>query len=336
MMKSSSKSHKLLATTILTLFILSAFTLSGFTIATMDDQADRQLPPNEGPGAGSAYGIPNAGGEDGEQSADEEEESSTEPVNVIKNGDFEKPWETSDVAPDWEPYNNGRAEFGWYDEQWLEAVHGGEHAQLMEIFHVEANVLDRIIAVHQTVDVVPDAKYDLTIHALMRSQAPAGDRNKYEVEMHWGIDLLGEGNYDNVTVWHPMPLTEQFRLGSTGKFPEDVPLFYEIITGTVYTTDTNRITLFIRGLKKFSTGTEVNFDIDNVALVGPPPGTGPVVVVTPETPTTTSTEESSSLPTSGAILSENVSAGALILGGLVLVVLGTGAAVSLLQSQKER
>jgi hypothetical protein len=153
--------------------------------------------------------------------------------------------------------------------------------------------------------------------------------------MHWGVDFYGEGNYDNVEVWHLMPLTEQYRLGSTGEFPEDVPLFYEVITGTVFTTDTNKITLFIRGLKKFPTGTEVNFDLDDVSLVGPSPGAAqPDPTATPETPATPTPEENN-LPTSGAILPKNISAGALALGGLILIVLGASAAAGLLYNREQ-
>ena len=134
-----------------------------------------------------------------------------------------------------------------------------------------------------------------------------------------------------------MPLKEQFRLGSAGEFPDVVPLTYEIITGTVFTTNTNKITLFIRGLKKFPTGTEVNFDLDDVTLVGPPPGAAaqPTATATSETPAVTPTPEQNNLPTSGATLPQNVSAGALILGGMLLIVLGTSAAVALLYKREE-
>lgn len=261
--------------------------------------------------------------------------------NLIKNGDFEKPWEPlNGIAPDWVPYHNGQAFFGWYDEQWLEAVHKGEHAQLMEIDETEADILDRVIAIHQTVDVAPNSEYQLTIYAIMRTDAPAELRNKSEYEMHWGIDKWGEGNYDNVEEWVHMPLTEQLRIGSNGTFPEDIPLFYERISDTVRTgPDTNRITLFIRGLKKFSTGTEVNFDVDDVSLVGPAPGTT-VIIVPAQTADTVDAaapaEESSSLPQSGATLAVSPSLGTFLIGGLILIVLGATATASLLlRNRKE-
>ena len=264
MIKPSSKTSKFLVTIILALLILLVFGLSGFTISTITPKGDAYL------------ALPELG-----------EETPSERINVIKNSGFEERQEANiDLPTAWETFTNGRATFGFYDETWPEAILNGEHAQLMEISIVEANVLDRVIAVHQTVQVNPTSQYDLTIYAIMRSQAPLGDRNKSEFEMHWGIDYFGEGNYDNVKEWHFMPLKEQFRLGSAGEFPDDVPLTYEIITGTVFTTNTNKITLFIRGLKKFPTGTEVNFDLDDVTLVGPLPGAAaqPTATATSETP----------------------------------------------------
>ncbi len=290
------------------------------------------------------------------QGAEYEAEAKAEPetVNVIKNGDFDKPWEfMNGVAPDWNPYDNGLANFGWYDEQWAEAVRKGRgHAQLLEIHETEPNALDRTIAIYQTVDVASNAQYELTIYAIMRTDAALPDRNKYEYEMHWGIDPWGEGNYGNVETWAPMPLTEQNRIGSNAAYPEDIPLLYERITGTVRTgANTNSITLFIRGLKKFSYGTEVDFDIDDVSLVGPPPGIVlPAAHVSqsqpaPSAPVTTETaaaddvvapaEETNILPPSGATLSSNPSLGIVAIGGLVLVILGATATAGLLAKRKE-
>ena len=265
---------------------------------------------------------------------DEGEEVQPDMVDVISNGDFEKLWQPlNGVAPDWEPYSNGQAHFGWYDESWVEAVRKGQgHAQLMEIFQVEGDILDRVIAIYQTVEVAPNSDYELTIYAIMRTDAAAVFRNQSEFEMHWGIDPYGEGNYNNVEEWVLMPLTEQNRTGSTP--PEEVPLVYEQVTGTVSTGDTNRVTLFIRGLKKFPNNTEVNFDVDDVSLVGPPPGAvpptepdGPIVVVTPTT--------GEDLPQTGAVLSQSASIGVIAFGGLVLVIIGAFATASLLDDRKK-
>lgn len=174
-------------------------------------------------------------------------------ANIIRNGDFELPFPKDGVAPEWTAFDNGRAHFGWYEELWPEAVHRGRRAQLMEIFEMEANVLERVMAIQQTVTVLPNSTYSLTMYTIMRSSADAYVRDRFEVEMHWGVDPLGEGNYENVTEWVPMYLDEQVRLGSTAPYPDDIPLVYERITGTIRSgADTRAITLFIRGMKKFS------------------------------------------------------------------------------------
>lgn len=301
-MKQSAQRNKVLATVLLTFLFLSVFLISGFTIATFDKTIGRELPPNQGGG-----------------------------VNLLKNPGFEErdPNGNNGVALNWLPYSNGQAHSSWYDETWVEAVRTGKRAQLMEIFEVEANVLDRVIAIHQTVDVTSNSTYSLTINAIMRTQTQAQDRNKHEVEMHWGVDFSGQGNYDNVQTWNLMPLTEQFRLGSTGEFPDDKPLFYQTVTGTIQTGSSNRITLFIRGLKKFPTGSEVNFDVDDVSLVGAGAAPQPLVPTTGQANPAVPNQQSNNLPTSGAILPRNVSGGALAVSGLVLIALGIGAVVGL-------
>jgi hypothetical protein len=255
-------------------------------------------------------------------------------VNVIRNGDFEQlPWPEDGIAPEWEGYNNGQAHFGWYEELWPEAVFEGFRAQLMEIFEHDDTVQNRVIAVYQTVDVAQDSEYHLSMQTILRSSAPPEARNSYEAEMHWGIDPSGTGDYENVETWIPMELTEQYRLGSNGEFPDDVPLFYELITGTVQTGDSSQITLFIRGLKKFPTNVEVNMDIDNVELIGPDPGTAQVVSV-PEADQPTA-EEDKDLPTTGAILSRPGSVGILVFGSLVVIIAGTAAVLGLLGHRRD-
>jgi len=304
MLKLSPQKSRLSGVLIISFFILAAFIISGFTISTFDPAINRKLPPSQGSGQ----------------------------VDVIKNGSFEQRDSNTKngVALDWKPYSNGQAWFGWYDETWPEAIRTGQHAQLLEVYQVEANILDRVIAIHQTVDVVSNASYNLTIHSIMRSQAPAQDRNKNEFELHWGVDTSGEGNYDNVQVWNRMPLTEQFRLGSTGKYPEDVRLFYETITSTIQTTGTNRITLFIRGLKKFPTGTEINFDVDDVSLIGPQPSAVQPTSTPTSTAATANATPPAAIPATGTVQTRNVSGGVLAMGGLVLIMLGASATVRLL------
>lgn len=239
-------------------------------------------------------------------------------VDVITNGGFEERGEPDGIAAGWETYSNGQAEFGWYDEQWPEAVRMGEHAQLMEIDDFYADVTDRVIAVHQTVDVATNADYDLTLYAIMRTDARMEDRNNFEYEMQWGVDPFGTGNIENVEQWVVMPLTEQLRIGSNGDFPDDEPLRYEVVTGTIRTgADNSRITLFIRGIKKFATGVEADFNVDDVSLVGPAPGS-----TISNIPQAAPPDENSPLPVTGLAAEATASVPTLLFGGLVLLMLG--------------
>ncbi len=294
--------------------------------------------------------------------------------NVIKNGDFENN-PTSSVAAYWQPYSNGQAHFGWYDEQWPEAVHTGQHSQLMEIFQVEGPTPDRVIAIYQTVEVVPNTVYNLTFFAMLRTDAPIELRNKGQYSMDWGIDYSGQGKYHLVQQWQPITLTEQLRIGSnTVSVDEPGRLFFEQVSGTILTGSSRRLSLFIRGVKHEPTGTEVNFNIDDVTLLGPyplPPTPTPTPTGTPtspptETPSPTPTRtptptatliptplppvnpplpvtgeqavppaEPEPLPAAGAVLTQNLSPGVVFLGGVILVVLGAYAAHSLVTKHKK-
>jgi hypothetical protein len=294
--------------------------------------------------------------------------------NVIKNGDFEQN-PTSSVATHWQPYSNGQAHFGWYDEKWAEAIHSGQHSQLLEIFQVEGPVPDRVIGIYQTVQVVPNTVYNLTFFAMLRTDAPIELRNQDQYGMDWGIDYTGQGKYHLVQQWQPMTMTEQLRIGSnTVSNDEPKRLFFEQFTGTIFTGNNRQLTLFIRGVKREPTGTEVNFNIDDVALLGPyplPPTATPTPTGTPTfpftptpSPTGTSTPTPSAtliptpvptlnpplpvtgdqavppnqpnpLPAAGAAPLPNLSPGTIFFGGATLLILGVYALKNLLAKQKK-
>jgi hypothetical protein len=287
-------------------------------------------------------------------------------TNAIRNGDFEQN-PVSNVATYWQPYSNGQAHFGWYDEKWAEAVHSGAHSQLMEIFQVDNAAPDRVIGIYQTVNVIPNSVYNLTMFALMRTDMPIDLRNQGQYGMDWGVDYTGQGKYHLVQSWVPMTVTEQLRVGSnTISGGEPKHLFFELITGTIYTANSNKITLFIRGVKREPTGVEVNFNVDDVSLLGPyppPPTPTPLPTVTPTfiplptltptpTPTATITPVSApplpitgddavpppsqnNLPSAGAILPKDNPFSALVWGGLLLIVLGASAVVGVLWQRKQ-
>jgi hypothetical protein len=251
-------------------------------------------------------------------------------TNVIQNGSFEDN-PTSSIATHWQPYDNGSAHYGWYLEQWPEAVHSGKSSQLMEIFEVSKP--NRVMAIYQTVPVQPHANYQLTFQALMRSDAPVELRNQGDYAMAWGVDDSGRSKYHRVETWHNMPLTEQLRIGSNGPSNDNTRLYFEIITATIFTGNADTISLFIRGEKVTHTGTEVNFNIDDVSLVGPYPVAPPAVVGATAEPAAAESPPAAdpAMPSAGGVLSQTVSGGTLALGGLVLSVLGVGAVVGLLK-----
>lgn len=251
-------------------------------------------------------------------------------VDVIRNGSFEQRRDPSNgVAEDWEPYSNGQAEFGWYDEQWPEAVRMGNYSQLLEIDDVYTDATDRVIAIYQTVDVATNADYELTLYAIMRTDARLEDRNHFEYEMQWGVDPFGEGNIENVQQWVVMPLTEQLRIGSNGEYPDNEPLTFEVVTGTIRTGASNsRISLFIRGVKKFATTAEVDFNIDDVSLVGPAPGS-----TISNIPQAAPPDEDSPLPVTGLTAEARTSIPTLLFGGLVLLMLGGVATIKMLRRE---
>lgn len=314
MNKPSARISQLAGSVIVALLMVSALALSGFTIANLDQPSASVLTPPPAPALQLA--------------------------NVIRNGDFEQN-PRSDIATHWEPYDNGQAHFGWYAERWPEAVHSGQSSQLMEIFEVFGYAPNRVMAIYQTVDVVPNANYQLTIHALMRSDAPAPLRNKGDYAMRWGVDYGGRGKYHRVETWVTMPISEQLRLGSAGPADEAEHLFFQRITGTIFTGNSNKISLFINGEKINPTGTEVNFNVDDVSLVGPypvaPPQTAsPAQPIIPAAATGSDAApppaEEKSLPNAGTILPDRNSPRIVVaLGSLVLVLLGLKATWGLMR-----
>ncbi len=203
-------------------------------------------------------------------------ESSIPLANVIRNGDFELWSNGNEVATYWQPFSNGNAHFGWYNELWREAIHSGSHAQEMEIEREDWGVNYRVIAINQTVDVRPNFTYTLTIHVMMRSNTAFDQRNRGDYAMDWGISYAGPSDYNavelNGTGWFNINLPEQARLGSLSPTALDAKLLtYSQVRAFIYTGSQKKITLFIRGVKKDASEGEANFNVDDVSLIGSSP-----------------------------------------------------------------
>ncbi len=204
--------------------------------------------------------------------------------NVIYNGDFEAEWpEWQGVAPGWHSFDNGEAHFSWYNDKWYKVVYQGEQAQLIEIVNDGGKVY-RAGGIYQSVNVVPWAEYELTIHALLRSDEGNEEDSEFGYAMEYGIDYYGGDNWEFVHEWTPMPLPEYPR-----QDPKDEHTYeYSVFTTRIIPVS-DKLTLFIRGNKKWPNYSEGNFDIDAVSLRGtgkppsyaPTPAPGPPIVMLP-------------------------------------------------------
>ncbi len=188
------------------------------------------------------------------------------PGNVITNGGFENGFvEGQGVGVGWGRFDNGNGNAGWYDDTWFKVVYEGEHAQLLELR--DNPEPDRYVGIFQTVTVVPDAEYVLTLHGLVRSDEGSVEASNYGYRMQYGIDLKGGTDWQSSDVtWVELPWDEQPRQDPTGQNVYRM----ESYTTTVKT-EGDKLTLFIRGWKKWPGITEGNYDIDGVSLVGPRP-----------------------------------------------------------------
>lgn len=191
--------------------------------------------------------------------------------NVIVNGSFDDPnWPPeSGLAPGWSPFDNGSAHFGWYRDTWFKVVYDGENAQLIEI-KTDSGQGDRYAGIFQTVSVVPGAEYELTIHGLVRSDPGSGKASDYGYVMQYGLDYNGGQEWTAVQNWVDLPFPEH---------PREDPDGSNVYNYGTYTTRIiptgSRLTLYIRGWKKWISPDEGNFDVDAISLRG---AGGPVAV----------------------------------------------------------
>jgi hypothetical protein len=205
------------------------------------------------------------------------------PGNVIVNGGFEEGFlEGQGVGVGWGRFQNGNVFAGWYDDTWTKVVFEGKHAQLLELRG--AKELDRYVGISQSVNVVPNADYVLTLHGLVRSDSGSPQESNFGFRMQYGIDYTGGIDWQSPNIkWVELPWDDQPREDKTG----DVQYRMESYTATVRA-QSAKLTLFIRGWKKWADDVEGNYDIDGVSLVGPRGAAPPPATAAPSQPTATS------------------------------------------------
>lgn len=214
--------------------------------------------------------------------------------NLINNGDFEGGFSSTGAGNHWEIFQNGAAMFGWYDDTWLPVVISGTHTQLIEISR--STKTDSFAGIYQTVRTVPGANYYFSMGGLVRSTEGDIKLSDYGYRILLAFDQKGGSDWQALDekAWIELPWDEQLRISDTFR--------KEYFTKTV-TAEGNNLTVFIRCWKKWANNGEGDFDVDEIRLVGPIPGTATPpaqATVTPAVTPSASAEPTAQLPVSGA------------------------------------
>jgi hypothetical protein len=154
---------------------------------------------------------------------------------------------------------------GWNFDDWEPVVSSGTYAQRIEI--KEALEQNRYAGIYQTISVVPGQQYKLSLKGLVRSDEGDIALSDYGYRLQYGVDYNGDTSWELLPAseWKELPWDEQPMSDPSGGV-------YRMDTfETTITAQSDRLTLFIRGWKKWiDSGTGI-FDIDEISFVGPAP-----------------------------------------------------------------
>ena len=186
--------------------------------------------------------------------------------DMIVNGSFEGGFqEEFGVGYGWGGFSNGNAVVGWSVDDGDTVVADGQYSQRLEI--KDALDRDRIIGLYQTVSVIPGEQYKLILQGLVRSEEGNIDDSNYGYRVQYAIDYEGKTAWEllDPDAWQELPWDEQsLALMEGAQYRMDV-------FDTTVTAKTDRLTLFVRGWKKWlDNGTGV-FNLDAIRLIGPAP-----------------------------------------------------------------
>jgi hypothetical protein len=186
--------------------------------------------------------------------------------DMIINGGFEGGFqEEFGVGYGWGGFSNGNAVAGWGYDDWEAVVSSGKYSQRLEVS--EALDQNRIIGIYQTVSVVPGEQYKLSLKGMIRSEEGTVALSDYGYRIQYAIDYDGQTAWEIVdeAAWQELPWDEQ------SLTPEEGAAFQIDDYSTTITAQSDRLTLFVRGWKKWlDNGTGV-FNLDEVSLIGPAP-----------------------------------------------------------------
>jgi len=180
------------------------------------------------------------------------------------NSSFEEGFDADGTAAKWGKFNNGgRANYGYYDEQWGPVVAAGAHAQLLEINsrgHMPTDP-DRWIGIHQKVSgLTAGATYQLSLKAMIREAEDHSDEDMWRYEVYWGVNS-GAGKISQIS-----ELESLTGIPVSGIYLRTAPGPYTGYT-TTFQAPASEMRLYLLGLKKWAQSErEVNFDFDAVEL----------------------------------------------------------------------
>jgi LysM repeat protein len=201
----------------------------------------------------------------------------------VANGSFEAGF-TNGVGNHWASYTNGgKADYGFYDEQWPPVIKDGANGQLIEI-NTKGMALgdpNRVAGIYQVVHgLVPGATYQFSVWGQLREEAahPNEDIGRYEVQ--WGFAPAFGAFYT------PSMIANWTSIGWQPINVRTAPGPMQNYTAQ-FVAPSHSIVLAIQGLKKWGTPyreLDVNLDMIQVQCCPTAPSNGGGVIVVPPPP----------------------------------------------------
>ncbi|RMF04511.1 MAG: hypothetical protein D6768_03075 [Chloroflexi bacterium] len=183
--------------------------------------------------------------------------------DLIVNGGFEGGFqEEFGVGYGWGGFSNGNAVVGWNFDDWGAVVFRGKFAQRIEIKN--AVEPDRYAGIYQTINVVPGQQYKLTINGLIRSEEGSIEKSDYGYRLQYAVDDEGGVAWELLDhdAWRELPWDEQPMTLADGQS-------YQMQTfDATLTAKTDKLTIFIRGWKKWADNGAGVFDLDEISVIG--------------------------------------------------------------------
>jgi LysM repeat protein len=191
---------------------------------------------------------------------------------LVFNGNFEQgfnPTVAGSVGKGWGFFTNGgRANFGFFDDQWSRVVADGRSSQLLAIDTRGFSPADgdRFIGIFQHVTrLVPGQTYEMSLKGVLRGEGPNTDPNRFTAQ--WGFNAGGNTDWMQVNNWSTVdlgPISERTDPNPPQEFRAQ------------FVAPASSITLFYRGWSKWPVSDqEMNLNLDVISIRGCGGGTPP-------------------------------------------------------------